>query len=414
MRLLTLTEYQTTFGVPLTTQERDALRRIVGVAPAVSSEGCYDLTPGSLVGAVALPDLAVEIRPKLPIDRLLFLISYTLERRRWELVDFDLQQAESLVEAIVPGFVRQVRRALQRGVLQGYRIEEAALQTVRGRVRFDDQLRERFGVFPPAEVRYDEYTEDIMENRLLKAAIARLGRLRLRSTEVRRSLRAFDLTLAGVQAEEYDARHLPEIIWTRLNERYRPAVDLARLILRATSFDVAHGGVRATGFLVDMNKVFEDFVALALRDELRLSERVFPQGSRGHTLRLDLEGRITLLPDISWWDAGRPIFVGDVKYKRLREDEVKNADIYQVLAYTIAADLPGGLLIYASGEREPAVHTIVHLGKRIEIVTLDLRGPPDEVLAQARGVAQRVRRMRAEGFSRLTPALPRLGEERSA
>jgi 5-methylcytosine-specific restriction enzyme subunit McrC len=414
MRLLTLTEYQTAANVPLSAVERDALRKIVSVVPSVGSDGCYDLTPGSWVGAIALPELAVEIRPKLPIDRLLFLISYTLERRRWHRVDFDLQQADSLVEAIVPGFVRQVRRALQRGVLQGYRVEEDALPTVRGRVRFDDQLRERFGVFPPAEVRFDEYTEDIEENRLLKAAIARLGRLRLRSAEVRRSLRAFDLTLAGVQLTQYEPRRLPTIVWTRLNERYRPAVQLATLILRATSFDLAHGGVRASAFLVDMNQVFEDFVVLALRDELRLSERVFPQGGWGRSLRLDEEHRITLLPDISWWEAGRAVFVGDVKYKRLREDQVKNADVYQVLAYTIAADLPGGLLIYAAGEREPSVHTVVHLSKRIEIVTLDLRGTPDDVLAQVRELAVRVRAMRAGVRVGASYPVAYVVEERSA
>lgn len=398
MRLLTLTEYQTMPAVPLSHDERDALRRVLTVAPTTGTDDCYDLTPGSLVGAVLLPELAVEIRPKLPIERLLFLISYTLELRKWNEVDFHLTDAPSLVEAIVPGFVAQVRRALQRGVLQGYRVEEDALQTVRGRVRFDDQLRRRYGVFPPAEVRFDEFTEDIEENRLLKAAVARLSRLRLRSTTVRRSLRAFDLTLAGVQTIEYHPRQLPQITWTRLNERYRPAVELAKLILRATSFDLSHGALRASAFLVDMNQVFEDFVVLALRDELRLSPRAFPQGAQGHRLRLDEAGAITLLPDISWWDGGHCLFVGDVKYKRLKDDEVKNADIYQLLAYSIATDLPGGLLIYAAGERERATYTVVNLGKRLEVTTLDLRGTPDDVLAQIATLAARVRRLRAEAW----------------
>ena len=59
-------------------------------------------------------------------------------------------------------------------LLHGYREEEDALQTVRGRIRLDDQMRRRPGFLLPVEVRYDEFTDDILENRLVKAAVVRL------------------------------------------------------------------------------------------------------------------------------------------------------------------------------------------------------------------------------------------------
>ena len=67
------------------------------------------------------------------------------------------------------------RRAFVRGLLHGYRTEEEALHTVRGRIRFDEQMRRRSGVPLPVEVRYDEFTDDILENRLVKAAVVSLG-----------------------------------------------------------------------------------------------------------------------------------------------------------------------------------------------------------------------------------------------
>jgi 5-methylcytosine-specific restriction enzyme subunit McrC len=84
-----------------------------------------------------------------------------------------------------------------------------------------------------------------------------------------------------------------------------------------------------------------------------------------------------------------------VKYKRLGTGEIKHADVYQMLAYTIATGLPGGLLIYAQGEAKRAAHVVTHAGKRIEVVTLDLRGTPDDVLKQISGIAGRIRGMRA-------------------
>ena len=59
----------------------------------------------------------------------------------------------------------------------------------------------------------------------------------------------------------------------RLNEHYRSVVALARLILRHGAFESGRGDVRAQGFLMDMNVVFQEFVTVALREALGVSER---------------------------------------------------------------------------------------------------------------------------------------------
>ena len=82
--------------------------------------------------------------------------------------------------------------------------------------------------------------------------------------------------------------------------------------------------------------------------------------------------------------------VGDVKYKRSSEGRGENADCYQLLSYAAAANLPGGMLIYAAGEAEPGVHRVRYVGKRLEVVALDLSVEPSRVLAQIRSLASRV------------------------
>ena len=73
---------------------------------------------------------------------------------------------------------------------------------------------------------------------------------------------------------------------------------------------------------------------------------------------------------------------------------IPNADLYQLLAYATALDLPGGLVIYAQGERESAAYTVRHAGKLLEVAALDLSGSLDEVLASVRSIAGRVRALR--------------------
>ena len=396
MTALTLTEYQCREAVSLSDSTRDTLRRLVPsmtVAPTVGTAHQYDLTPGHCVGSVQTDDLVLIIRPKLPISRFLFMVSYAIDPQAWTQTPFVYEEQRSVVEAVIPGFLSHLRRAVGRGVLQGYRTEEDTLQTVRGRVRFADQIRRHYGRCVPAEVTFDDFTADIDENRILKAALRRLRGLRIRSPENRQGLRRYNAALSFVADVEYPAQGGPSITYTRLNEHYRPAVELAQLILRSTSFEFLHGHVSGTAALFDMNKVFENFVVAALRDALQVSERAFVQGAKGKTLRLDQANRVTLKPDISWWHEGVCRFIGDIKYKAVTVTGIKHVDLYQLLAYTTATQLRDGVLIYARGEAEPVTHVIPFAEKQLHVTALDLAGEPHEILAEIGDVAGLIQRL---------------------
>lgn len=391
---LDLKEYETAPAIRLTASQRDLLlRHPLTVRPTAGETNCYDITPSSEIGSIELPGLSVRIHPKLPIDRVMFLISYATGVLTPSDEPSDFEPQPELFEAIIAGFIARVRRAFRPGLLQGYRMEEEALATVRGRVMFEVLARRRLGITPPIDVRYDDYTIDIDENRIIKAALSRLRRIRLRSEDSKRALRQVGGALANVSDVEY-GNQLPKVLFNRLNDRYQPAIRLAELILRATSYDLGRGKASSSSFLIDMNRVFEEFVIQALRDELKLSDSEFPQGALGRRLRLDVAERIPLKPDISWWHGKRCVFVGDVKYKKTYDMRVPNADLYQLLAYTTATNLPGGLLIYAAGEEQPGAHIVRFADKHLEVVALDLAGPPEQVREGVRSVAQRIRAMR--------------------
>jgi 5-methylcytosine-specific restriction enzyme subunit McrC len=399
LRQLTLTEYSPKQCV-LASDECDAICRLnaqIQIVRSTNGPDCYDLTPSSWIGAIELPNLAIQIRPKIQISNVLFLLSYAMDPKHWRDTGFNFDEQDLLVEAIIPGFVLQLRRALEPGVLQGYMLKEDALATVRGRIRFQDQIDRHFGLLPPIEVRYDEFTEDVEENRLVKAALRALERIRIRSAEMRYRLHHFHPILDRVSLVEYEPRNLPTINYTRLNHRYRPAVELSKLILSSLSYDLKYGSATGAAFLVDMNEVFEKFVWVALREALGLSAWDFPSGGGNNSLFMDVGQKIRLKPDLSWWEGSNCVFVGDVKYKRISVTGIKHPDLYQLLAYTIATELPGGLLIYAAGEDEPAIHEVVSVPKQLEVTSLDLSGSPNQILADIARIALTVKRLKAGG-----------------
>ena len=392
MRDLNLKEWEWKESIPLTAADHDALRQAVpldAVERVSNTENHYRIRPGSTIGAVEVGDLSVLIEPKIPIRQVLSMACYAIGKGTVKLQseDFGFPEERALPDALALALTHHARRAFARGLLHGYRTEEEALYTVRGRIRFDEQLRRRFGIPLPVEVRYDEFTDDVLPNRLVKAAAYRLGRTRLRSARARRELGWLAAMLEEVSLVEFPPTNVPAVRYDRLNEHYRSVVELSRLILRHGEFESGRGAVRASGFLMDMNVVFQEFVTVALREALGLSPAVF---NERNIESLDDGGRIHLRPDLTWWDGRSCVFVGDAKYKKITHASVPNADLYQLLAYATALDLPGGLLIYAQGEDEPQEYRVRHAGKRLEVAALDISGTLDETLARVKGLSERV------------------------
>ncbi len=405
MREINLQEYQRSDEYRLSVVERDALMDtgVIRIEPVPGSDNAYRLTPGSTIGAITVGNLSVRIEPKMGIPQALSLACYAIGKVCFRQEDFDFPEESALPDALALALASQARRAFARGLLHGYRAEEEALYTVRGRIRFDDQLRRRFGRSLPAEVRYDEFTADILPNRLVKAAAYRLGRAGLRAAKSRRSLAWVTAMLEDAALVEFSPAAVPAVRYDRLNEHYRGVVELARLVLRHGAFEQGRGAVRASGFLMDLNVVFQEFVTQALRESLRLSGRELRSDAGVGKITLDDAGMVRLKPDLSWWEGARCVFVGDVKYKNLDGDRsVPNADLYQLLAYATALDLPGGLLIYAQGEADAGNYRVRHCGKMLEVAALDLAGNLDDVLGRVKAAAGRVRALRAaSGVCRL-------------
>lgn len=391
-----LKEYEWAHNVQLSVEERDQLIRMVKgliVTPSSGSIDRYDIRPGAYVGSIETPTLSLVIVPKVPVDRLFFLLCYSLGVVKWlDLSHFVARP--SLFSSVAAVYVRLSEQALHRGVLAGYQAVEESLATVRGKIRLSEQVRRRFGIGPPIEVAYDDFTTDIVENQLLRSAARALLAFTRSDPQLTRDLRRLDTRLAEVSLVEYDRRAIPTVTYTRLNDHYRPAAELAELILASVAFEVQRGTVHASAFIVDMNQVFERFVFEALRDALALSERAF---RRGVSSRLFLaEGsRIELKPDLSWWQGDDCVFIGDAKYK-VPASDIPNADVYQALAYTVGADLPGAILVYPLGERDPGTYRIPFVNKTVEVVCVDLSSTSSELLSQMRRVAQRVRELRVQ------------------
>lgn len=382
---IVLTEYASQSSIRISHEDAAVLRgtQALTVLPSMIDPGAWDLAAGHYVGVIRAGQTEVRIRPKVSVRNLLFLLGHARDPAGWGETDAMFEEVADLVPALANGFEHQARRALAQGVLKGYIILDEALPLVRGRIRSSDQMTRRHGVPIPVELTFDEFSPDILENRMLLAASRILLQLQDLPAFNRPRLRHLAYRLDGV-TELPARRPVPTVRFSRLNERYRAAVTLAALILEGKATGDEIGGRQAVSFLFEMNRVFEDFVTAALAPRIaNRGVRVEPQLSD----YLDEAGKISIRPDLSWWSGRSSLGVADIKYKSLSLADLPNADVYQLLAYCVAHNVPKGFLIYAAGNESPDLHRVRNLGVEIEVVALDLRLRPAPLLASLDSLA---------------------------
>lgn len=349
--------------------------------------GRWRLESGSRIGVASGATWELRVEPRIDVPQLLFLLAYSADPAGWkdEVAGFSVEPR--LLDAIAAGFSWHALRSVEQGLLRGYVGVDERLRTIRGRIRFGDQIARLAALPLPVEVSYDDYTADVAENRLLKSATLALLRLPRVPAPARRRLLKLRALLDEVTPLERPRE--PELpVFTRLNQRYRAALCLAHLALRGASVGARRGTTEAVAFSFDMNRVFEDFLSVALREAFR------PHGGELRAQlpgSLDRGGRVPIRPDITWWVDGAAKAVVDAKHKQLRVSGSPSDDAYQMLAYCTALDLHRGYLVYAAhsgaGQGDLAVK---HSGCEICVRTVDIRKPPESLLGEVEILAAEI------------------------
>ena len=386
MRRLELTEGEPARSIELTDSEAQALAASeLASIDRAPGDPHWSVAPGRKVGVLRTGAVQISVRPKIPVERLVFLMGYASAPKFWRDHTVHLDHECGLPEALAHTFARLATKATDQGLLQGYWSIDDSLPVLRGRVRVPEQISRRFGAVMPLEVTYDDFTIDIAENRLLLAAATRLLRLPSLDTRTRQRLQRLRLLFSGV-SEMRRGETLPRWQPTRLNARYQPSLQLAERILVGESFEQRRGPLNVDGFVFDMWSIYEDFVGIALTEALASHG----SASLQHQMHLDRAKRVSLRPDILWTSHVGDQVVVDAKYKAEKPAGYPQVDLYQLLAYCTALGLREGHLVYAKGNEAETVHEVQGADIAIHCHTVDLDQPPTALLEQMHTLAHRI------------------------
>lgn len=376
---LKLREWQKSAQLDLTQEEIAELSKIKGLRIDACFDGRFEVVPtGNYVGYARRGEVSVIVQPsKCKAEQVIAMMSYSADPRVFGQDQVQFKDEEDILEAYVASFVRTVARAIDVGLFKSYMTVDEDVAVIRGRIRMSDQITTKFRLAPPIAASFDEYTIDNSLNQILKYAVEVVSRIPIRLQTTIKNLQYLRAMFNDVSLLEFSSEKIPIFTWNQLNEHLKPSIMMAVQIIKNSSISLDIGVTSSDEFWIDMAEVFEDFVVVAIRESLGLGKAEMPRANElKHALQLS--SKVFLKPDISRWQDGICIAIGDVKYKRTSEDGIIHSDIYQLLAYAVATNLKHASLIYAKSTIESdglyfaGKHLVENLEVEIRVFVLDL------------------------------------------
>lgn len=274
-------------------------------------------------------------------------------RRMWSYAcDLNLREDERatsvddsrlpLHEWLIQRFLKQVDTLLARGIRASYVEHEDNLTTVRGRLSIRDNLRQNAHAPHRFYCRFEEFSPNRPENRLIKSAIL-VVRNHTQVEESRRTASHLAEWLHEIPESTDIGRDLSQWRSDRLMSHYQHIRPTCEWILRSLSATPVTGQQAMLGRFVRMHDVFERYVTRWMQERMQRQDgyRIYGQGEgvQSTWVLCNGDGGQQMRPDIRIFrkSSGKDqcLAILDAKWKPPRNDGklASREDFYQMYAY---------------------------------------------------------------------------------
>lgn len=316
------------------------------------------ITARNYVGLITMTDgTVIEILPKIAggdisdgeTKRIFLEMLKTLKDVTFK--DFNVSNLHtdrlSLLEIFIKMFLDEVSILTKQGLKAAYTPVEANERFYKGKLLASQNIKHNLINHDRFFVRYDDFSINRPENRLIKSTL----RFLLKQTTDSRNRQNTVRLLTFFEGVDYSASceaDLSKCINDRSMSHYDKTLSWCRVFLRGNSFTSFRGSEIALALLFPMEKVFESYVAAKFRRHLGDGVSLQTQDAR-YSLFDSPTRAFALRPDIVLEFDGQTVVL-DTKWKLLsdntRNSGISQSDMYQMYAYSKKYDADGIVLLY--------------------------------------------------------------------
>lgn len=316
------------------------------------------ITARNYVGLITMTDgTVIEILPKIAggdisdgdTKRIFLEMLKTLKDVTFK--DFNVSNLHtdrlSLLEIFIKMFLDEVSILTKQGLKAAYTPVEANERFYKGKLLASQNIKHNLISHDRFFVRYDDFSINRPENRLIKSTLRFLLKQTTDSRNRQNTVRLLTF-FEGVDYSVSCEADFSKCIGDRSMSHYDKTHSWCRVFLRGNSFTSFRGSEIALALLFPMEKVFESFVAAKFRRHLGDGVSLRTQDAR-YSLFDSPTPTFALRPDIVLEFSGHTVVL-DTKWKLLsdntRNSGISQSDMYQMYAYSKKYDADGIVLLY--------------------------------------------------------------------
>jgi 5-methylcytosine-specific restriction enzyme subunit McrC len=302
------------------------------------------------VGVFRVDDITVEILPKLDKltddneetswQNLLYKMVRKSTGLKGHLTGFApiKHQNDNFLDHYISHFLKEVDYLLRTGLIKKYHQKEGNITALKGRLNFSKQISKNLIHKERFYVNYSTYDQDNMFNQIIYKALQVAKRIN-NNSRLYSSIEGLLINFPQVKNIAINETMFNKIAYDRKATGYKNAITLAKFILLQLHPDLKNGKSETLAVIFDMNKLYEKYIAIRLREELNKKfqgkYKVEPQDTIDFWKYSKINKRYRQVkPDLVVLNNNQTDSVFDTKWKK---PEVKAfpdiADLRQMFAY---------------------------------------------------------------------------------
>lgn len=243
----------------------------------------------------------------------------------------------NIYELFINMYLQEVRHLVKIGIKSTYVAKEDNLNYYKGKLIVGKHVSANFVHKERFYVRFDEFSPNRPENRLIKATLKKLQMITTsskNSKEIRQLLTAFEMVDISTNYQ----KDFSKIVIDRNTKEYEMLMKWSKVFLMNKGFTTFSGDTTSRALLFPMETLYESYVAEHIKKIFNKSGFSVSTQDKGHYLFVNPRKQFALRPDIVLKKNER-IIIMDTKWKSLINNEranygISQSDMYQMYAYS--------------------------------------------------------------------------------